>query len=507
MKLLWCLLQLIAFQQNCNATYDGLSSLSFIDTRTARSNKVHVPTNRIDLVVVHQAQPDAVGHLNDANAIIEPRQLCNACHRPLIQCLCSHLPPTKLSLDSHVLVLQHPVEFRRKTISTTPLLKLVLEHVQVLVGRSFTNSLEVALQDALREGRTPLVLFPGPNATNLEDPTAMEDLLLRRQAIRNKYHALNRKHPVTHEINAPRIPLEQTNNKFLLILVDGTWTQATRMVKYSPLLLEQCIPVQFKSTNDPSIYDSIRKQPAKHCLSTLECCCRALNLIEPREPTRIATKYLLDALKALVTTQIKQERQSLAKNPDSVRNVQKMEFKRQRQSEIETSLNISLTADHEIIKKNDFTQDLGDGLSLRTLQKSDANFVDSRWPFHSNKSLKMIERQIVADEKNATQIGIHCCWGVEYEEMLVACIIRHRNGSIGILHVDEKFRRRGLGARLLRQATESIQKRGEKPVAFILDGNSQSEGLFSALGWVKADPLAKKGTGKRKAKRKWVYKS
>ena len=497
MKFLWFLLQCTAFLRNCSAAYCGLNSPLFGGSNDGTKNRFGL------LRVVRQAQTkDAVSRFDDDNEpsqeVVEPRQLCNSCHRPLIQCLCDHLPPTKISLDTNILVLQHPVEFRRKTVSTTPLLKLVLEHVQVLVGRSFDHPLEAVLQNAVREGRTPLVLFPGPNATNLEDPIAIEELLV--QTTRNSNQS-------QENITMSKSSQAETN-KLLLIIVDGTWTQASRMVRYSPLLLEQCIAVQFTGTDDPSIYDSIRKQPAKHCLSTLESCCRALNLLEPNTNTSEATDYLLSALKALVTTQIDQERKSLAKNPGSIRNVQKLEFKRQRQTEIETSLNISLTAENNVVSPSSgYTKDLDNGFILRSLKATDASFVDSRWPFQSNKSLKMIERQITADHRNGTQIGIHCCWGIEYKQELVACIIRHRNSSIGILHVEEEFRRRGFGAILLRQATESTQKRGEAPVAFIMDGNRQSEALFSSLGWVKADPLAKKGTGKRKAKRKWVYKS
>ena len=76
----------------------------------------------------------------------EWREYCNGCQRPLPQCLCDHLPKNKIHLQTHVLILQHPVEFRRKTISTVPLLKLVLENVMILVGRSFDTQLESIIQ-------------------------------------------------------------------------------------------------------------------------------------------------------------------------------------------------------------------------------------------------------------------------------------------------------------------------------------------------------------------------
>ena len=121
----------------------------------------------------------------------------------------------------------------------------------------------------------------------------------------------------------------------------------------------------------------------------------------------------------------------------------------------------------------------------------------------------MIEKQIHDDNVNATKYnnGSCCsastCLGIEFSpdnnnshrKELVACIMRHRNGSIGILHVDECHRRYGLGEALLSEAMNALVCRNEDIFAFILDGNEASEGLFTKLGWRKVDPLSKKGTG------------
>ena len=128
----------------------------------------------------------------------------------------------------------------------------------------------------------------------------------------------------------------------------------------------------------------------------------------------------------------------------------------------------------------------------------------------------MIEKQIHDDNVNASKYnndgGGSCCsastcLGIEFSpdkdndnnnshrKELVACIMRHRNGSIGILHVDECDRRYGLGKAVLREAMNALVCKNEDIFAFILDGNEASEGLFTKLGWRKVDPLSKKGTG------------
>jgi GNAT superfamily N-acetyltransferase len=93
---------------------------------------------------------------------------------------------------------------------------------------------------------------------------------------------------------------------------------------------------------------------------------------------------------------------------------------------------------------------------------------------------------------------------------LVACIIRYQDGALGMLHVDDAYRRRGLGAALLSEATKASPRTKWMDCppcfAYILDGNKESEALLTKQGWVREDPTVKKGTGRRRAKRKWIIK-
>jgi ribosomal protein S18 acetylase RimI-like enzyme len=333
----------------------------------------------------------------------------------------------------------------------------------VLVGRSFDDELEKLIDESILENRIPLLLFTNENAITLDDPKTME-----------KFHS---------ETDIWR------TNKYLLIVVDGTWTQAKRMVRYSPILLEKCQAVQFKGTSMPSIYDSIRKQPETFCLSTLESCARTLKLLEPGNyRVDVAVEYLYASLRALIRTQMEQERIALEKYPESIRNSTKIELKLQRQRSLEDS--IALKSDTFDRKKILFERDLGNGFTIRSLRSTcvtDIQYVDSVWPHRSKRSFKMIERQIASDNFNTTKTGSSCCLGVEYAGCLVGCIIRHQNGSLGILHVDIEHRRKGLGEILLQTAMNTLISRKEPLFVFILDGNKQSEELFVKLGWTLAD--------------------
>jgi DTW domain-containing protein YfiP len=399
------------------------------------------------------------------------REYCKECNRPPIQCLCDFIPKRneKIDIDTKVLILQHPVEARRKTVSTVPLMNLVLKECQVLVGRSFDDELEKIIDQSILENRIPLVLFPDDKAITLDDPKSMDKF----------YSETN---PASND--------NWRNNKYLLVIVDGTWTQAKRMVRYSPILLEKCQAVQFKGTSNPSIYDSIRKQPETFCLSTLESCARTLKLLEPNNyRVDVAVEYLYASLKALIRTQMEQERIALEKYPESIRNSTKIELKMERQRSLETSIALKKTnpLDEKILS---LEKDLGNGYKLRPLRSTcmnDIKYVDSVWPHRSKRSFNMIERQITSDNFNTTKTGRSCCLGVEYAGCLVGCIIRHQNGSLGILHVDSEHRQKGLGEILLKTAMDTLLNQKESLFVFILDGNKQSEALFTKLGWALAD--------------------
>mmetsp|Transcript_16335 Transcript_16335/g.46909 ORF Transcript_16335/g.46909 Transcript_16335/m.46909 type:complete len:376 (+) Transcript_16335:58-1185(+) len=282
-----------------------------------------------------------------SRTLSDARATCPLCRRPPSSCVCSALPPNgrKIALPHvDILILQHPSEFRRKHVSTVPLIPLVLENVEISVGRAFDDVfMRHMLEEADALGQTPLLLFPGPDAITLEDPRALEELQSRSEMLRRVPDSDDEREIGPGSSTAP--------SKFLLILIDGTWTQASSMVrKSSPLLLERCLPIQFLSTEQQSLYHSMRKQPDAHCLSTLEACGRTLPMLErlaiksfknqvedsgvvdELEKTGVslaneAICHLHEALGILVNTQLKYEKESILSNRSMVRDPEKMQEK------------------------------------------------------------------------------------------------------------------------------------------------------------------------------------
>uniref|UniRef100_A0A6S8UJW5 tRNA-uridine aminocarboxypropyltransferase n=1 Tax=Chaetoceros debilis TaxID=122233 RepID=A0A6S8UJW5_9STRA len=104
----------------------------------------------------------------ERNSSLNPRTLCERCSRPPILCICESLPDALVSTSTHVLILQHPREFRRKTLSTVPLMPLVLENCTIKRGYNFEPEDLELVQDCIARGKKPLMLFPGKTAISLD---------------------------------------------------------------------------------------------------------------------------------------------------------------------------------------------------------------------------------------------------------------------------------------------------------------------------------------------------
>lgn len=200
--------------------------------------------------------------------VCERRPTCLRCCRPLKVCLCPFLPLHPLEVSTCLYIVQHPAEESR-VLRTVPLLAACLppEKCIVLVGRRFSEERNPDLAAVCRDSRT-LILYPGPDAQNLED-------LVQNQ----KY--LDVKTP-GHNV----------------IIIDGTWSQAKDMFLRNTLLH---LPKQVQLSKTLSSQYVIRTQPTNICLSTLECAAVSLSILERNEDIQ---QVLLKPLNALCSFQL-----------------------------------------------------------------------------------------------------------------------------------------------------------------------------------------------------------
>jgi len=145
-------------------------------------------------------------------------------------------------------------------INTARLCELQLERAELHVAVKFAEA--PALRARLHDPEAPpILLYPGEGARDLAEA-------------------------------APQGPVT-------LVVLDGTWWQAKKLFQSSPELWG--LPRYALSPTSPSRY-RIRREPALHCVSTIEAVAEALNVLEP---TGFERERLLKAFDAMVEHQLK----------------------------------------------------------------------------------------------------------------------------------------------------------------------------------------------------------
>jgi DTW domain-containing protein YfiP len=183
-----------------------------------------------------------------------PRELCLRCLRPRRACWCPHLRPVVSA--TRTCILQH-VRERKTAIGTARMAHLSLPNSELHLGVSFRDHPRIR---ALAAEEGTALLFPGEGAV---DPASVRS-----------------RPPKT------------------VILVDGTWQQARKLLKENPFLL--ALPRIGLSPERPSNY-RIRAEPSPECVSTIEAAVFLLGALEGA-PERFAP--ILEAFDRMVDLQI-----------------------------------------------------------------------------------------------------------------------------------------------------------------------------------------------------------
>ncbi|MFJ2449412.1 tRNA-uridine aminocarboxypropyltransferase [Pseudomonas sp. NPDC087626] len=178
---------------------------------------------------------------------------CPRCLRPQTHCLCPLIP----SLDSRtrVLLLQHPSEVNH-ALNTARLAALGLNNAQLVVGEVFEDLSELLNQP----GYCARLLFPADDAQPLQTYGSSQEPML-------------------------------------LVVPDGTWRKARKMLHLNPLLA--ALPRVTLAEGGVSRY-RLRKAPGPGALSTVEAIVQALQVLEAPS----SFEPLLKPFEALIEGQI-----------------------------------------------------------------------------------------------------------------------------------------------------------------------------------------------------------
>jgi len=188
---------------------------------------------------------------------LHPRATCLRCRLALSSCWCA--ASTTQRTRAELILLQHPRE-ARNPIGTARMAHLSVADSQIRIGIQFAEDPAVLamLADPTRRS---VVLYPSPNARPAEE-------------------------------------LQDSETPLRIFVLDGTWWQAKKLWQANPWL--QALPA-YRLTPQTAGQYRIRREPAAHCLATIEAVAQLLDVLDGQQGQHAS---LLEPFHVMVERQI-----------------------------------------------------------------------------------------------------------------------------------------------------------------------------------------------------------
>ena len=185
---------------------------------------------------------------------------CPSCKKETSYCICSDIKQIDNSV--YVTVLQHPQEVK-EPLNSGVLTHLSLKQSQIKVGFSWGNLKKVAPPN-LSIPKSWAVLYLGAKSEYPKMRGKFEDQIY----IANAKEKLRESTP------------EDLGQIKGIIAIDANWKQAKTIWWRNSWFLK--LPRIVLVTRTPSKYGSVRREPRKECLSTIESVSKCLDIIEEK---------------------------------------------------------------------------------------------------------------------------------------------------------------------------------------------------------------------------------
>lgn len=200
------------------------------------------------------------------NKILESREKCYRCYRPVTSCMCPYIKP--ITTRTKFIILMHPKEFKKTKNGTGRLTHLSLPNSELYIDVDFSEHTAV---NTLIEDSNNLcyVLYPGKNALNLNTQKFKAD-----------------------------------GKQIVIFIIDSTWACSVKMLRVSRNL--QTLP-RVSFTHTKSSQFKIKEQPKDFCLSTIESTLTILELLHAQGMEEIeegAFEQFLDPFRSMVEYQL-----------------------------------------------------------------------------------------------------------------------------------------------------------------------------------------------------------
>ena len=192
-----------------------------------------------------------------ATAATEAIPDCPHCHKPIPLCVCDGITPIETRIS--VLILQHPQE-QDRALGTARLTVMHFANAVLKIGLSWP-SLSKALGRPVADPSRWAVLYLGS--------AKVADLETDRDIV-----AINRKGEIEDNQRAILKDIEG------IVLLDGTWSQAKALWWRNAWMLK-CQRV-ILGPQRPSRYGTLRREPRRDGLSTIEAAAMLISSLEKR---------------------------------------------------------------------------------------------------------------------------------------------------------------------------------------------------------------------------------
>ncbi len=212
---------------------------------------------------------------------------CYNCYRPKQCCLCSNIKP--FDTNSKFVILMHPKEAKKERLGTGRITHCCLKNSEIIVDIDFTDNNQLNNLINSKNYQT-LLLYPGSQSINIS----------------SEFEKIKK---------VSTIP-------FLVIVIDGTWPLAKKIMKLSSNL-HNLDRISFSPTTISQFI--IKQQPNDLCLSTIESVHRVLDLFDNYkvESLKGSHQNLLDVFKDLIDFQIS------CANDKTIKSYRKGSYKKQ----------------------------------------------------------------------------------------------------------------------------------------------------------------------------------